>query len=466
MLTFKIYGILLAMQIKISPIQIQKQILAPSMRQSIEVLLLPITELHTAIEQELQENPLLEIDEEKAILEQNTINDFINKSLQQASETVSFRNDDFSQDEEFYEKPISNVKILEDYLLEQLRFEVSISLEQKIGEFIIGNLNEDGYLTCGCEEIAQTLHTDLSVVERVLKVIQNFDPLGIAARDLRECLCAQISTRFGTDAELMIRIITEYFDELARKRHQEIAQQLKISVEKVKKLVKAIASLEPKPARNYRSIRSSNYIQPDVFILKDEERGYYVEVSREGVPTFRVNVYYRNLLMRPELSEKDREFIQEKFRNATNFIKSIEQRGHTLRRIAEYILIKQMGFWDRGEDLVPMILKDVARAIDRNESTISRAINNKYIDTPRGLFPLKFFFSQGIPSGDDRNGGVASNSVKEEIWAIIDSEDKASPLSDQEIYHYLSQKNMPIARRTISKYRQALKILPSNLRKV
>lgn len=465
-MTFKIYGILLAMQIKISPLQIQKQILAPSMRQSIEVLLLPITELQAAIDQELQENPLLEIDEEKAVLEQSPLNEIINKSLQQISEAASFRDGDFSRDEEFHEKPISNVKVLEEYLLEQLRFEVSSPLEQRIGEFIVGNLNEDGYLTCGCEEIAQTLHTDPVTVERVLSVIQNFDPLGIASRDLKECLCVQTLTRFGADAGLMTRIVGEHFDELARKRYHEIAQRLRIPVEKVKDLARSIAGLEPKPARNYRPIRSSIYIQPDAFILKDQERGYYVEVSREGVPAFRVNAYYRNLLARPELSAKDREFIQEKFRNATNFIKSIEQRGHTLRRIAEYILIKQMGFWDRGEDLVPMILKDVARAIDRNESTISRAISNKYIDTPRGLFPLKFFFSQGIPSTDDGNGGVVSRSVKDEIQAIIDSEDKTSPLSDQEIYHYLSQRNMPVARRTISKYRQALRILPSNLRKV
>lgn len=468
------------MQVQILPRQIQKTILAPVMRQSIEVLLLAVTELNLSIEQELQSNPLLEIKEETPAAQ-----DPISK------EAALYGNDPLhflrvplhgqhSPDDEILEEiPIKIEFSLEDHLLRQLHIELLDPLEIKIGEYFIGNLDEDGYLKTTCEEVAAALGIhDQDLIERVLKIVQGFEPLGIASRSLQECLSIQLAAMRPARHDIYLAIITNHLQDLGHKRFQQISKDIGISLPEIKEAANFIAGLEPKPARNFRPVRSSIYIQPDVFIRKDDERGYYVEVSREGIPSLRVNAYYRNLLGRANLSEKDREFIQEKFRNATNFIKSIEQRGHTLRRIAEYILIKQMAFFDRGEDLVPMVLKDVAQAISRNESTISRAISSKYIDTPGGLFPIKFFFSQGIPSPlgrlpargglstGERRGVVASRSVKEEIQAIINEEDKSSPLSDQEIYHYLSEKNMSVARRTISKYRQVLRILPSNLRKV
>ena len=461
------------MQAQILPQQIQKMVLAPVMQQSIEVLLLAVTELNLSIEQELQSNPLLEINEEapadprpeKAAPYDNDPLRFLREPLQ----------GQYSSDDETLEDiPIKIESSLEESLLQQLRVEPLSPLELRIGEYFIGNLDEDGYLKITCEEVAAALGTqDRDLIERVLKIIQGFEPLGIASRNLEECLSIQLAAMRPARHDIYLAIITGHLQDLGHKRFHQISKETGLALPEIKEAANFIAGLEPKPARNFRPIRSSIYIQPDVFILKDEERGYYVEVSREGVPSLRVNAYYRNLLGRAGLSEKDREFIQEKFRNATNFIKSIEQRGHTLRRIAEYLLIKQMAFFDRGEDLVPLVLKDVAQAISRNESTVSRAISNKYIDTPRGMFPMKFFFSQGIhqirglsAASDDAQGSVASRSVKDEIQNIIIGEDKTAPLSDQDIQHYFKRRNMQIARRTISKYRQGLRILPSNLRKV
>lgn len=448
------------MQVQILPRQIQKMVLAPAMQQSIEVLLLAVTELNLSIEQELQSNPLLEISEEAPAAP------YDNDPLR--SVRVPLHGQHSPDDEIFEDIPVKIEFSLEESLLQQLRIEPLGPLEVRIGEYFIGNLDEDGYLKITCEEVAAALGIqDPALTERVLKVVQGFEPVGIASRNLQECLSIQLAALRPAHHDIYLTIITSHLHDLGHKRFQRISKETGMALPWIREAADFIAGLEPRPARNFRPIRSSIYIQPDVFILKDKERGYYVEVSREGVPSLRVNAYYRNLLGRGNLSAKDREFIQEKFRNATNFIKSIEQRGHTLRRIAEYILIKQMAFFDRGEDLVPMVLKDVAQAISRNESTISRAISNKYIDTPRGIFPMKFFFSQGIPgTGDNTRGFVASRSIKDEIRNIVTGEDKSAPLSDQEIQHYFKRRDMQIARRTISKYRQALKILPSNLRKV
>ena len=463
------------MQVQVLPQQIQKTILAPVMQQSIEVLLLAVAELNLSIEQELQNNPLLEIDEEVSPAQEAGLKEaalYGNDLLRSLRAPLNGQHS--SDDEVLEEIPIKIEFSLEDSLLRQLHVESLNPLEMKIGEYFIGNLDEDGYLKITCDDAAVALGIeDRALIDRVLKVIQGFEPLGIASRSLEECLSIQVMAARPARQNTYLAIIANHLQDLGHKRFLQIARDTGISLSEVKEAANFIAGLEPKPARNFRPIRSSIYIQPDVFIRKDEENGYYVEVSREGIPSLRVNAYYRNMLGRPNLSEKDREFIQEKFRNATNFIKSIEQRGHTMRRIAEYILIKQMAFFDRGEELSPMVLKDVAQAISRNESTISRAISDKYIDTPRGLFPIKFFFSQGIhqiknlsAAPDDEQVSVASRSIKEEIQNIIVGEDKTAPLSDQDIQHYFKRRNMQIARRTISKYRQALRILPSNLRKV
>ncbi|MBI5149435.1 MAG: RNA polymerase factor sigma-54 [Candidatus Omnitrophica bacterium] len=463
------------MSTQLLPRQIQKPILAPVMQQSIEVLLLNLTELNLAIEQEMQNNPLLEINEEATLSRERSLEEItasVNELLRHAPSPGHAQH--FTDDDILEERPVKTESSLEDILLRQLRVELNDPLDIRIGEYLIGNLDEDGYLKTTCAEVSFLLGVqDAGRVEKVLSLIQGFEPAGIASRDLRECLLTQIRSGVHPRKELLVRIIAEHLEDLGHKRFQQIARKMAMPVEEIKKLAGMIAALEPKPARNYRPVRSSIYIYPDVVIREDKENGYRVEVSREGVPQLRINAYYRNLLKRADLNDRDREFILEKFRNAVNFIKSVEQRGQTMRRIAGYLLERQKAFFEEGGPLVPMILKDVAQAIGRNESTVSRAIHNKFIDTPRGIFSIKFFFSQGIPAtaGSDAasaapHGFVASRSVKDEIHNLITSEDKRSPLSDQDIHLYLMRRDMQIARRTISKYRQALRILPSNLRKV
>lgn len=458
----------LRMALKTTQIQTQKQILAPTMQQSIEVLLLPITELNTAIEQELQENPLLEIDEERMAREKKQIDDIIFYSLKRHSErnyqtTQEAVNADEDTDEE---KPIVRPERLEDYLIQQLRLEISDPVLLQIGELIIGNLDEDGYLKASCEEIAQWLSLDnIEQVKKVLTTIQNFDPLGIASRNLQECLLAQVNYQFNGKSDLAKKIITEHLDELSRRKYIDIARKLKISLEDVKEIAKSIAHLEPKPARKYQPYNSNIYIKPDITILQDENGIFHIHVNNENIPFLRISSTYQKILKQPNRPKEETEFIREKIKNALMFLKSIEQRQQTLRNIAEFILNHQIEFFKDGQSaLRPLILKDVAAAVERNESTICRAISNKYMETPHGLFPMKYFFSQAV--NDSQNGeSVASRSVKEELKSIVDDEDKTCPLSDNELQLYFERKGMKIARRTISKYRQQMNILPSHLRK-
>ena len=455
------------MVIKISTQHTQKQILAPSMQQSIEVLMLPLADLNLAIEQELQNNPLLEINQDD---HEDTANqsEEIYKKLDYATRTLKPKTTNFLDDEDIEEQPIKKEETLEEKLLRQLRTELSDPLEIKIGEFIIGNLDEDGYLKVTCQEIAQAAETqDLKLVEHILSIIQAFEPSGLAARTLEECLTLQVQAKYNGHHQLVYEIINQCLRNLGSKKYSEIAKKLHTSVDKVIEATKIISSLDPKPARNYRPIKPNLYIKPDITITKEAEDHFRIHVNHFGIPVLYINPTYKNMLQRKDINPEEKEFIREKIKNALYFIKSIEQRGHTIQAIAEYILKKQKNFFTKGTmALVPMTLKDVATALERNESTISRAVNNKYIDTPQGLFPLKFFFAPGIP---EKNGGhassISSRSVKEEIKEMIDNEDKVSPLSDQDIQKHFSSRGVTIARRTIGKYRLQLNILPSHLRK-
>ena len=454
------------MKINTSIHQIQKQLLAPAMQQSIETLLLPLAELNASIDQELQDNPLLEIDEEKQNALREQQKDELLKILELSGQMYNAPiREFFSDDETLEERPIKMEVSLEDELLQQLRIELSDPLEIKLGEFIIGSLNEDGYLQATCEEIAKgTGIEDILRVEYILKIIQNFEPVGIASRNLKECLLSQVHLRYNGNSVLITNIIENHLEELGRKKFLKIARKSGTSVDAVREAARFISLLEPRPARNYRPIKVNLYIKPDIFITKDENEQYHVRINQDGNRPLRINASYQRLLQKKNLNNEERSFIREKLKNALYFIKSVEQRGQTIVRIAECILDKQRDFFEYGHtSLVPMTLKDIAQTIDRNESTISRAVTNKYVDTPSGLFPLKFFFSQGV--AENGNGVVTSRSVKEEIKELIETEDKTSPLSDQTIRDHFKRKDMNIARRTISKYRNTLRILPSHLRK-
>ncbi|MBU0467781.1 MAG: RNA polymerase factor sigma-54 [Candidatus Omnitrophica bacterium] len=458
------------MIIKISQSQVQKTILSPSMQQSIEVLLLPSIELETAIEQELQNNPLLEIDTKKTEEENGSLEALIDLNMRRLQENKSTpssavsNNNDLNDDTE--ETHITRTTPLEDYLLQQLRIELTDPQELLIGEFIIGNLDNDGYFKSTCEEIADILGIkDIDLVKQILHTIQNFEPQGIASRDLKECLLIQSHYKFNGDSELINEIIINHLENLSLKNYQKIARKLKISCKKVEELAKCITSLEPKPARKYRPVDENIYVKPDVTIIEDENNNFHIQITRDNIPCLRINSFYQNMLKQPNRTQEETDFIRENIKNAILFIKSIEQRNSTLKSISQYILEHQKDFFKEGTTSIrPMLLKDVAVSLDRNESTISRAISNKYIDTPQGLFSMKFFFSNGFSKNKD-NESVSSRSLKEEIKQLIDQEDKSNPLSDQDIQLHFEKNKTPVARRTINKYRKSLRILPSYLRK-
>lgn len=450
------------MSMRTSPIQTQKQILAPVMQQSIAVLMLSLTELTFAIEQELQTNPLLEAEipqelhkitnPSKSFSSLNHFNDIPTAANFQSSE------------EEQPEIPISQSESLNDHLLTQLHIEISDPLKQKIGELIIGNLDADGYLTTPTDELALIAGTgDIALVEEVLHTIQCFDPLGIASRNIEECLIIQLSANASSCRSNAALIIKDHFNDLCHKRLESIAHKTEMSLQDVKDAAHLIATLEPKPARNYQTGEETIYVHPDIFVSRNAEGTFRVEVNKKEVPVMRINPIYQKLLDSKTLNEEERKFIQDKMTNAINFIKSVAQRGETLLNISRYIVDHQKKFFEGDtSSLTPMALKEIAEVLERNESTISRAIHSKYMQTPQGIFPLKFFFSGAV---NEANKDISSHNVKEEIKKLIETENKKHPLSDQDILNHFESKGLKMARRTINKYRQELQIPSSHMRK-
>lgn len=457
------------MSMNLSQIQTQKQVLAPLMQQSVELLLLPLLDLETEITQELQNNPLLEIDEQKTFDKHREVDAIVERSILHFKKTpteYSFEHAGDPHEEEPDEKPYARPPSLEEHLLRQLHIEVEDPELLRIGEWIIGSLDQDGYLPHSVQEMADLLQCeDVQIIEKVLGVIRRFDPPGIASRDLKECLLAQIEYRsFEGVMGLTKRLITHHLDNLGRKKHLEIARELRIPVEQVKALAKEISSLEPRPARGFSVPLPSIYVKPDVLIRRTKEDQYEIVINNEQLPVLRVNASYQNMLKNPALKDGEKEFIREKIKNAVFFIKSIEQRHQTIKAIVEYIVQYQKEFWEEGYSaLKPMGLKDVAEAVGRNESTVSRAISNKYADTPQGIFPLKYFFSQAVNETEENT--VTNRSIQEEIRGIVAEENKKKPLSDQDLQDILKKRQMDVARRTIAKYRKTLHILPAYLRK-
>ncbi len=456
----------LHMKPRLTTSQIQKQILAPSMQQSIEVLMLPTLELNLAIQQELEKNPFLELVEPENA-ENESAEDLLRQEERlQETMDIPYRHEDGKSGDSLEDKTLRRMETLEESLLHQLRCEINDPLRLEIGLFIIGNLNEDGYLKISCEEMTDLIPAaDSRAIRDVLTIIQDFEPAGIAAQDLKECLLIQLSQARHLESNLAVRIVQECLPDLGKKNYIGIARRLSAGTDEVRQAARLIAGLDPRPARNYRPLQPNIYIKPDVTIIEQEET-YQIVLNDQDIPPLRVNTFYKTALKGKKLNRDEREFVREKLKNAIQFIRSVRQRGQTLKDIAGIIARRQKEFFAKGHlALVPMRLKDIARELDRNESTISRAIQNKYIDTPQGPYPIKFFFSQAVGQDSLAQGGFSNRSVKEEIRRMIDEEDKNRPLSDQAIQKILLNNGMAVARRTVSKYRQALKILPRHLRK-
>ncbi len=351
---------------------------------------------------------------------------------------------------------------LSSHLIWQLNMSSVEDEKREIGAYIIGNLNDDGYLDTTIEEISLVTGHSIDDVGEVLRSIQNFDPVGVAARDTRECLLIQISFQ-NLGGSLAEEIIRDHLKDLEEKRYHQIAEQLSVSIHDVLTAVSAIQALDPKPGRVYAA-EETIYVTPDIYVAKVGD-SYEIIQNEDGLPKLRINAYYKRILKnRGQVSDKTKEYIQEKMRSAAWLIKSIHQRQRTLYRVTESIARFQREFLDKGiTHLRPLVLRDVAEDIEMHESTVSRVTTNKYVHTPQGLHELKFFFNSSINRVD--GDAVASESVKEHIRKLIKAEDKTKPLSDKRIKVMMLDLNIKVARRTVAKYREGMGILPSRKRK-
>ena len=488
----------------------QQLVMTPQLQQAIKLLQLSRLELMTVVQQELVENPVLE----EALEEDNSdtataeaedgaptengveagtestsaeeeippvdepltpdsregedsepspeemVGDVDWENYMEARPQTSLsRSDD---DRPSLEENLTPRTSLPQHLIWQLGFSDFSDEERRVAQFIIGNLNDDGYLDEELERIAVAAQVEPPVAERVLGCIQEFDPVGVAARSLSECLLVQARVN-GIEDPLVLRILGEHLDLLQRKDFRAVAKLEGVSVADVARAAHEIGGMEPRPGRAYAA-EEPIYITPDIFVHKVGDE-YHVVLNEDGMPKLRVSSAYRQVLNRKGSANKEtRDYVREKLRGAVWLIKSIHQRQRTIVKVMQSILRFQREFFDHGSGhLRPLNLRDVADDIEMHESTVSRVTTNKYVQTPQGIYELKFFFNSSIKTVDGDT--IASESVKEKIKEIIRAEDSYHPLSDQAIAAALRKRNVKIARRTVTKYREAMRILSSTRRR-
>jgi len=483
----------MAMEARLSLRQSQRVVMTPLLQQAIQLLQLSTLELQEVVQKELLENPMLEevtpdtpettdgpatADTPPAPTVEPITAETPPTTERQTDElpfdftaVMSAADDDHEErslvsQEDREDLPFENVIrtqiSLADHLDEQLRFATEDATVRRIGAEIIGNLDEDGYLRAELEEIAQRCAVSADEVAKVVELVQGFDPPGVAARSIQECLLLQLR-RDPLPDPVSVEIIEAHFDDLSRRRYQDIARAMKLSLDRIMESVEEIMGLEPKPGRRFGG-NDSRYIVPDVFVYKLGTE-YTVVLNEDGIPRLRVNGLYRSLLRTPGSGDEAKQYVEQKLRSALWLIKSVDQRQRTLRKVTQSIVKFQRDFLDRGlSHLRPLSLRDVGEDIGMHESTISRVTTNKYVETPQGLFELKYFFHSGIASGDGEM--VSSVSVKKMIQDILAAEDPAKPQSDQEVAQALQKRGLTIARRTVAKYREELGILPSHQRRL
>ena len=460
----------------------QKLVMTPMLQQAIKLLPMARLELAQLIRQKIIENPVLE-----ELLEEE------NENEQENSQKEKEPNEDFNSDNEqspnsqdqeidwdsyfqgnidqgmsvesYTERPSiesthKKEANLADHLMWQLDLSVDSDSDKFIGSCIIGNIQNDGYLCADLQEIAEICNTEEKNVLRVLKIVQSFEPAGVAARTLKECLMIQARTLSEKKPYVEV-LIENYLERLEDRFLPKVASELKIDLEEVLDALKTIRNLCPKPGLLFSSERV-DYVVPDLVVVQTE-KGYDVVLNDDGVPSLRISPYYHNLLKTTKEGQT-KEYLEDKYRSALWLIKSIDQRRQTIYKVGKSIVKLQKNFLDDGLSyLEPMVLKDVAKDIEMHESTVSRITTNKYIDTPQGVFELKFFFHSGIKSY--MGNTMSSIRVKNMIKEIINEENQSSPLTDDQMVEALMRKNAKIARRTITKYRKELNIPPASKRK-
>ncbi len=461
----------------------------PMLQQAIKLLQLSRLELVQAVHQEMIENPILEeiLEEEEEELDQKQENpedpslDSIGQTQEEPpsekeSDPLEYEKDwdNYIQDnlsqgssaDNYTERPsieatYKKEATLADHLMWQLNLSVNEDLDKFIGSIIIGNIQNDGYCIAELGEIAEISQASEEDVLRVLKVIQTFEPNGVGACTLKECLLTQAKV-LPERLPLVENLIENYLERLHERYYQKIASELKTTVDEIIAAVSTIKTFDPKPGLQFSS-EGIDYVIPDLVVVKTDA-GYDVVLNDDGLPNVKISPYYHHLLKNTS-EPKTKEYLKKKHQAAEFLIKSIDKRRETIYKVGKSIVKLQIEFLDHGlSHLKPMVLKDVARDIEMHESTVSRITTNKYIDTPQGIFELKFFFHSGIKSFIGNND-MSSVRVKNMIQEIIKSEDPMKPLTDDEMVEALVKRNAKIARRTVTKYRKELSILPASKRK-
>ena len=483
--------------------QTQRLVMTPKLQQALKLLQVPTLELQQILKQEILQNPMLEeiedveddreehqddgepdmeaasgeepplaagepeepprevLSEESPIEKEpeQTWDDYLNDGFDLGYK----RSED--EKEEFYERvPVAQASAI-DRLLSQLRIATSDPVELRIGEYLVGSLNESGYLTCSIEEAANTFRVEIAVAEKVLKYIQAMDPIGVGARNLQEALLIQLDHR-GLGDSVAAEIIRDHFEPLKQRKYSEIAKRLHITVEDVQDHANLIKELNPKPGFELMT-EDARYITPDLIVERVGE-DYVVFLNDKNVPRLRVSTAYKKELEKGPTNnngnKETRDFILGRLSSARWLIQTIEQRRRTMVKVMECIVDEQREFFEKGPGaLRPLTLQQVASRIGMHESTVSRVTTNKYVQTPRGVLELKYFFSSSLDTEDGEE--VSAKAAKTRILDIIGKEDGRRPLSDQKIADLLKVDGLIIARRTVAKYREQLKILPARLRK-
>jgi RNA polymerase sigma-54 factor len=459
----------------------QNLVMTQRLQQALKLLQVPTLELEQILRQELQGNPLLEeIEPEDEQEEEARREDeiaAIDEAVRDTDRTPedqdrdwgdsweegfrSLSNESSYEEEDEFERPQKYIPSGQEDLSEQLLLAVPEGLERRIGEYIIGCLNEDGLLGCAVSEIAEYYAVGEETVEAVLRIVQGFDPPGVAARDLQECLLLQLESR-GYEESDEAHVIKHHFEALKNHKFSDIAREMKITPKDVQEIAQHIGELDPRPGLSINS-EGARAVVPDLEVVKVDEDGdeYAVYLNDSNLPRLRVSQAYEGATLKNEDTVK---FIDERKRHAEWVIKTIEQRRRTMIKVMEAIVSEQNEFFEKGAiALRPLTLQQVASTIGMHESTVSRVTRQKYVQTPRGVFPLKFFFSAGL----DSDGGteVAAKAVKIMIKDIIAVENTAKPLSDKKIVDMLQQSGLKIARRTVAKYREQMGILSARMRK-
>ena len=493
----------MALEIKQSLKLSQQLVMTPQLQQAIKLLQLNRMELQEVVTQEMMENPILEEVSESAETEggsstEDTTPTSSDPEAEQLRDEESFikpkaqeeqlisGKDDFNWEsyvEEFnstsssapsmreindelpsFENVLTKTTTLEDHLTWQLSMIALTDEEKRLGELIVGNLSDDGYFNAQLEDLARESQLELEDAEEVLKMVQNFDPLGVGSRNLQECL--SIQARFMNPRQPLVeQIIAHHLGDLERKNYSSIAKALGVPLDKVIEATKLILEFEPKPGRSFHT-SDTQYITPDIYVYKVADE-FMIVLNEDGMPKLRISPYYKNILSSAQKDQNKvtKEYVQEKLRSAVWLIRSIHNRQKTIYKVTEAIVKRQREFFEKGvQQLKPMILKDVANDIGMHESTISRVTTNKFVHTPVGIFELKYFFNSSINAADGSDS-LASEAVKEKIRQMIQKEDQKNPLSDQKIVELLRTENIDIARRTVAKYRDMLGILSSGKRK-